>query len=82
MVFNNQTTKKPYTEQRAFNAAVSNVVNKYTKSKMGSTLLRIAYATNILFAKNGKPPSLSVQNNHAVKLGHSLATFQTYARYL
>lgn len=79
-VFNNQTTGKPYTEQRSFNQATTNVFAKYTGKKIGSTLLRISYASYIVFGQKRKP-SLATQNKHAKKLGHSLSVFQTYARF-
>jgi hypothetical protein len=77
-VFNNQTTRKPYTDQRAFNQATTNVVEKYTGEKIGSTILRISYASYIVF---GQKSSLAVQSKHAGYLGHSLAMFQQYARF-
>lgn len=79
-VFVNQTTGKPYTDQRAFNQAVTNVFERYTGKKIGSTILRISYATYIMFG-SGKVPSLAVQNRHAKMLGHSLGIFQTYSRF-
>lgn len=79
-VFVNQKTGKPYTDQRAFNQAVTNVFERYTDKKIGSTILRISYASYIMFG-NGKPPSLATQNKHAKMLAHSLPVFQTYARF-
>lgn len=76
LVFNNRTTGKPYTDQRGFNQATTNVFGKYI-SKMGTTLLRISYASYIIF---GVRATLKVQSEHARYLGHSLPMFQTYAR--
>jgi len=50
-VFNNQITKDPYKNQEVFSTAVVNVFKKYTDKSIGSTLLRISYASYIVFNK-------------------------------
>jgi hypothetical protein len=70
---------KPY-DNKTFGVAVSNVFKRYTNRPLGSTLLRISYASNIVFG-GSKKASLSEMKKHADKLGHGLEQFQQYARF-
>lgn len=78
LLFYNQTKKEhvPVTEKAA-NSMIPNLFNKYIGKKIGSTLLRIAYASYHVFEKN---PSLEERHTHAYHLGHKFDTFETYAR--
>lgn len=80
LLFYNQQrkgVKTPYSHQSSSNNALRNVMFKYTHKRVGSTLLRIAYATHHLI---GKGLTLAQQRTHAIGLGHSVPMLQSYSR--